>query len=100
MSLDDASALAPEIDLSEMIGRLAHCGDCAKRIIVASPSYMKGLSSILSDVPSETLQAYFVWKAVQSMASYVDAPEIKSYKQFTNELQGKVRHLAMLRTLY
>jgi endothelin-converting enzyme len=90
MSLDDASALTPEVDLSAMLSKLSDCSACTQRIIVAAPSYMKELSKIISDTPAETLQGYFVWKAVQSMASFVDTPAVKPYKQFANELQGKV----------
>jgi len=89
MSLQDAASLAPEIGLPSMLSRLTDCPNCLQRLIVTSPNYMKDLSSIISHTGPEVLQGYFIWKAVQSFASYIDSPSVKPWKQFMNELQGK-----------
>jgi endothelin-converting enzyme len=91
MSLKEASDLTPELDLSQLIQGLAPPKVDVKTIIVASPPYMKKLSEIISGAASDTLQNYFIWKAVQSLSTYIEADAVKPYKRFTNELQGKVR---------
>ncbi|RMZ89957.1 hypothetical protein DV736_g2818, partial [Chaetothyriales sp. CBS 134916] len=87
MSLEDASALAPELGLKDIIAKLSPVD--IGRVIVTSPDYFKNISTILQDTPRETLRGFFVWKATQAYAFYVDASEVKPLKQFNNELQGK-----------
>ena len=95
MSLKDASALTPEIDLSNVISDLAQ-GQEVNRLIVTAPKYMKELQAILKETDDATLQSYFVWKAVQALYPYVDSPILKPYKGFVNELAGKVVPLVTL----
>ncbi|KXH49781.1 peptidase family M13 [Colletotrichum simmondsii] len=89
MLIDEASALAPEIELTALIHDLVPEGFVVERIIVMSPKYMTELSTILSGTDKEVIQNYFIWKAVQSLSSYVDADALKPYKRFKNELAGK-----------
>ena len=89
MSVDETQKLVPEIDMKVMLEVLSPNYQI-KRVIVTSPSYLKEFSSILSDTPSETLQGYFIWKTVQSLVEYLDAPALTPLKRFTNELAGKV----------
>lgn len=90
MLIDEASALAPEIELTALIHDLVPEGFVVERVIVMSPKYMTELSTILSGTDKEVIQNYFIWKAVQSLSSYVDADALKPYKRFKNELAGKV----------
>ncbi|KAK1673389.1 peptidase family M13 [Colletotrichum godetiae] len=89
MLIDEASALAPEIELTALIHDLVPEGFVVERVIVMSPKYMTELSTILSGTDNEVIQNYFVWKAIQSLGSYVDADALKPYKHFKNELAGK-----------
>jgi endothelin-converting enzyme len=91
MSLKDADQLTPDIHLSNIIHSLSPSDVKTNRIIVASPSYMKTLTSILAKTSREELQTYFVWKVIQSYASVIEADELKPYSRFRNDLQGKVR---------
>ena len=93
MSLKEADSLAPEIHLSTIINSLTPGDYKTERLIVASPSYMTNLSSILSSTSKEVLQTYFMWKVVQAYASEIEAEELKPYTQFVNELQGKVHFI-------
>lgn len=61
------------------------------RIIVASPSYQKKLTDILSSTSKEALQSYFMWKVIQAFASVVESDALLPYTKFVNELQGKVK---------
>ncbi|KAL2881034.1 hypothetical protein SGCOL_003693 [Colletotrichum sp. CLE4] len=89
MLIDEASALAPEIELTALIHDLVPEGFVVERVIVMSPKYMTELSTILSGTDNEVIQNYFVWKAIQSLGCYVDADALKPYKHFKNELAGK-----------
>lgn len=90
MSLKDAGALVPAVHLAKVIKAFAPTDSKPERIIVASPAYMKNLSDILSATSKEVIQTHFLWKTVQVYAPYLEADEIKPYKQFINDLQGKV----------
>jgi len=89
MSLKDADLLTPQISLSIIINNLAPSDVKTNRLIILSPEYMKTLSSVLEETSREILQAYFVWKVIQAFSSVLEADEIKPYKRFINELQGK-----------
>lgn len=89
MSLQEASALTPKIDLTRIISSLAQ-GQEVNRLIVAAPQYMKDLQSILDETDSRVVQSYFLWKAVQAFYPYVSSPILKPYKRFVNVLHGKV----------
>jgi endothelin-converting enzyme len=91
MSLEEATALAPQLDIAGILTGLAPPNVLFERLIVTFPQYLRDLSALLTATPDEILQCYFVWKAVQSLAYYVDADAVKPYKQFSNMLQGKVR---------
>jgi endothelin-converting enzyme len=96
MSLDDANKLAPQLQLSKIVRGLAPADVEIDRLIVASPDYMKALAKILNSTSTETLEAYFKWKLIQSFASAIKADELKPYTRFMNELQGKVWNSSFL----
>jgi endothelin-converting enzyme len=93
MPLVNASSLTPHLGLTGIIASLAPNTVEVDRVIVTAPQYMKALSSILGETEKDVLQSYFVWKAVQALYGYVDAPAVKPYKRFVNVLAGKVGHL-------
>lgn len=90
MSLEEADLLTPEIQLSSIINNLAPSSFQTDRVIISSPRYMKSLSETLTQTSTEVLQAYFMWKFIQTYFQSVEADEIKPYSRFSNELQGKV----------
>ncbi|KAH7378470.1 peptidase family M13 [Phaeosphaeria sp. MPI-PUGE-AT-0046c] len=89
MLIDEADAIAPEIELKALISGLAPTGADFGRVIVMAPQYLKELSVILAATDKEVVQAYFLWKVVQSLSSYVEADALKPYKRFRNTLAGK-----------
>lgn len=91
MSLADASEIAPQLNLAKMIKSLSPEGSAPKRVIVMAPKYLKSLNNILSDVDDKLLEAYFMWKQIQAYGPYIEADAVVPLKQFSNELQGKVR---------
>lgn len=91
MLIDEADAIAPEIELKALLNSQAPPNSKIERVIVMTPDYLKHLSVILAGTDKEVLQSYFLWKAVQSFSSYVDAEAVKPYRRFINVLAGKVR---------
>jgi endothelin-converting enzyme len=89
MLIDEADAIAPEIELKGLIDSQAPSGSKIQRVIVMTPNYLKDLSIIFAATDREVLQSYFIWKAVQSFSAYVDADAVKPYKRFLNVLAGK-----------
>lgn len=90
-SLADADKITPPIQLAKLVNNLAPAHAKPERIIMMSPDYFKNLTTILSDTPKETLHTYLLWKQIQAFGSYVEADAVTPLKQFSNELQGKVR---------
>lgn len=90
MAIDEADAIAPEIELKALLAGQAPSGTKIERVIVMAPKYLKELSVILAATDKEVLQGYFLWKAVQAFSSYVDTDAVKPYKRFVNVLAGKV----------
>ena len=90
MLIDEAAAIAPEIELKALLEGQAPPNSKIERVIVMTPKYLKELSVILAATDREVLQSYFVWKAVQSFSAYVDTDAVKPYKRFVNVLAGKV----------
>jgi endothelin-converting enzyme len=91
MSIEEAAAIAPEIELGAFIGSLAPAKTKVERVIVMAPDYLKQLSVTLAATDKEVLQGYFLWKTVQSLSSYIESDALKPYKRFRNVLAGKVR---------
>lgn len=89
LTLDETRALLPQLSIQYLIKALGPPGYSPDKLIVGSPSYLKSLSSILKDTRKESLQAYFIWKAVQSYAGQIEDDALKPLMRFNNELQGK-----------
>ena len=89
MTLDETRALIPQLSVQYIIAALAPPGFVPDRIIVGSPSYLKALSRILKDTNTETIQAYFVWKAVQRYGERVEDEALKPLRRFNNQLLGR-----------
>jgi endothelin-converting enzyme len=89
MSLKEASNLTPKIGLANIISSLSPSTFKVDRLIVAAPKYLKELEGIIEKFDPAVLQSYFIWKAVQSLHSYIESPVVQPYKGFVNELAGK-----------
>ncbi|RKF76155.1 Endothelin-converting enzyme 1 [Golovinomyces cichoracearum] len=89
LPIQEADELTPQIHLSHMINQLSPPAFTAKSLIVAFPSYLKSLNSILKESPKGVIQAYLIWKCIQSFSTVIEAEEIKPYTRFANVLQGK-----------
>jgi predicted metalloendopeptidase len=91
MSLDDADALCPEIDLRGIVTALAAPSRSkVERVIVKQPEYFENLSRVLRQTRHSTLQQFFIWKAIQSLGEYVKTDALLPWERLLNEIRSKV----------
>ena len=88
-TIEETRSLFPQLSVQYIISNLAPLSYKPDRIIVGSPSYLKAASEIFQRASPETIQAYFVWKAVQAYANRVEDDALKPLKRFNNQLGGK-----------
>lgn len=89
MTLDQIEELLPQVSVRYLISNLAPANFEPEKLIVGSPSYLRALAEVLRGTSVEALQAYFVWKTVQTYAYKVEDDALKPLKRFNNELLGK-----------
>ena len=89
LTLDDIVNLVPQLSLKYFVSALVPAAPLPKKLIVQSPRYFQDLSGILYETKPETLQAFFVWKIVQSYAYKIEDDAVIPLKRFNNALQGK-----------
>ena len=92
MTFKEAEKLAPSIHLSNIINNQTPVDFKTDRLIIMAPDYMRALEETLKSTSQDDLQAYILWKAIQSYASVIESDALKPYKRFANGLQGKVSH--------
>ncbi|WZH43404.1 Endothelin-converting enzyme 2 [Fusarium acuminatum] len=84
----DLTKLAPYIDYGGVIKELAP-KNWKGTIQTSQPSYFKNMSEIISQTSTETLQAYFVWRMVSSVSSYVEHNLTNAYNDKQYELKDQ-----------
>lgn len=87
-TLDEADSYNPAISVKRIVKSFTG-GYKPSKIIVASPEYLKTLADILESETREVLQAYLVWKVVQSYGMVVESDAVEPLRRFNNKLQGK-----------
>ncbi|RGP61750.1 endothelin-converting enzyme 2 [Fusarium sporotrichioides] len=80
--------LAPNFDYEGVIKQLAP-KSWKGTVNTRYPSYFTNVSGIISQTPAETVQAYFVWKMISSVSSYIEHDLTNTYNDFQYKLQGK-----------
>ena len=88
-TVEETRSLFPQLSVQYIISVLAPSDYKPDRIIVGSPSYLKLASEIFRNAKPETIQAYFVWKAVQAYVNKVEDDALKPLLRFNNQLGGK-----------
>lgn len=89
LTLEETGQLVPEISFVNIFSSLAPPDYKSDRVIVGSPSYMRALSSILSETPRDTIRFFLEWKIIQSYAHAVEDIKVKPILTFSNRLLGK-----------
>ncbi|CAF3456415.1 hypothetical protein FGSG_02748 [Fusarium graminearum PH-1] len=80
--------LAPNLDYEGVIKKLAP-KNWKGTVNTLYPSYFTNMSQIISQTPTETVQAYFVWKMISSVSPYIEHDLTNAYNDFQSKLQGK-----------
>jgi endothelin-converting enzyme len=80
--------LAPSLDYESVIEQLAP-ENWKGTVTTRYPSYFRNMSEIISQTPTETVQAYFVWKMISSVSTYIEHDLTNAYNDFQDKLQGK-----------
>lgn len=88
-TVEETRSLFPQLSVQYVISVLAPSDYKPDRIIVGSPSYLKLASEIFRNAKPETIQAYFVWKAVQAYVNKVEDDALKPLLRFNDQLGGK-----------
>lgn len=88
-TLEQTRSLFPQLSVQYIVSNLAPTDYKPNKIIVGSPSYLKAASEIFQNAGPETIQAYFVWKAVQAYVNKVEDDALKPLRRFNNQLGGK-----------
>ena len=86
---EETRKLLPQLSISSIISQFAPSSCKPNKLIIGSPSYLEGVSSILKTTSTEALQAYLIWKAVQAYTTKIEDDALNPLKRFNNELQGK-----------
>lgn len=90
MSLNDTVKLVPELDLGTMLTTLVPSNYTMDRLLTSFPEIIAKLSPILANTTKQAMQSFFISRAIQVLASAVEADEVKPWKQFSNKLNGRV----------
>ncbi len=90
MSLADTAKLAPVLGIDYVVKNLAPSTYSHDRMITSFPSAIQNISSIVLATSKETLQTYFMWKAINELVPTVRAPEIEPLRILGNTLSGRV----------
>ncbi|KAI0385916.1 Metalloprotease [Hypomontagnella monticulosa] len=77
-TMDNATKFAPEFDFASLFAEITHLP--VNRTLYPHPEFSTWLSEELRRTEMSTIQGYFIWQAVQSYATTVEAPELKGLK--------------------
>ncbi|KAK0707299.1 endothelin-converting enzyme [Lasiosphaeris hirsuta] len=86
--LRNVTDLLPQLGADKIIAALAPPTYRADKISVPSTQYLANLSTLLSDTPRDTVQAFLLWSAVVAVQGAVTADVLAPYKRLLNRLNG------------
>ena len=87
-SLEEAESLVPHISLRELIINQTG-GTAPKKVIMTAPAYLETLSMALRETDGSVLEAYFIWRVVQTHAKTVKAKAVEPILAFQSQLEGR-----------
>ncbi|CAJ0554865.1 Ff.00g133780.m01.CDS01 [Fusarium sp. VM40] len=88
ISIAETDEQIPELNYKYVIEKLAPknwTGD----ITIIGPVYFNNASQIVSETPTTTLQAYFMWKAIVSISVYIEADLTNAYNSLATRIKGR-----------
>ncbi|KAL0933355.1 peptidase family M13 (endothelin-converting enzyme 1) [Colletotrichum truncatum] len=86
-TLEQVTSVAPELGHDFVIKSMAPPG-YTPTDLVFSPGYFGNLSVLLSNTTADTLKGFFIWKAVRTLAGYVEAEVMEPLVDIRGTLLG------------
>ncbi|PNP84965.1 hypothetical protein FNYG_01662 [Fusarium nygamai] len=87
-SIAEAQKQFPELNYEYVIEQLAP-KNWKGEVQFIAPAYFTNASQIISETPTTTLQAYFVWKAITSISIYVEDDLTNAYNDLVNKIKDR-----------
>jgi predicted metalloendopeptidase len=72
MTLKAANKFVPQLNFLRILAELAGSEEKIKMINVESPKYLDNLGGVLARTEARTIQAYFIWRAIDAFNAQVD----------------------------
>ena len=82
MSWTDAAALASNVDLGAWLEGLGAPAGAFDELVVREPSFVEGLSSLLTDDRVEAWRDWLAWQVIRSNAPYLSSPFVEANFDF------------------
>ncbi|KAK9468482.1 hypothetical protein V1512DRAFT_259596 [Lipomyces arxii] len=76
------------LDFNHIIKTMTKSTSLPSQIIVSYPQYLTDLTTVLSTTSRETLQTYFLWKAIEVLATHLSDDAAQPVTEFRNRLRG------------
>ncbi|KAK9462391.1 uncharacterized protein V1516DRAFT_670143 [Lipomyces oligophaga] len=87
-TLSDLQHLFTPLDFESFIVLMTGNEELPEEVVVTYPQYLIDLNRIIPRVPRETLQTYFLWKAIEVYAGHLDESVAAPVLNFRNTLRG------------
>jgi len=88
ISLTELQKLAPQLNYEYVVNQLAPAGTDTSIIATKTLKYWQRISQIISKTPPEVLQAFFVWRSIAALSSYVESPQMDAWRKFQVKQEG------------
>ncbi|KAF5021003.1 hypothetical protein F66182_6934 [Fusarium sp. NRRL 66182] len=88
VSIAEAQKQFPELNYEYVIEQLAP-KNWENDIHLIGSAYFNNASQIVSETPTTILQAYFVWKAIDSISVYIEADLTNAYNDLVTKIRGR-----------
>ncbi|KAK9477953.1 hypothetical protein V1514DRAFT_295011 [Lipomyces japonicus] len=86
--LNEVQQLFKDFDFKFFISSLAGENKLPSKVIVTYPKFLQDLNTVVANTPRETLQTYFLWKAIEVLASHLSDDATRPVTEFRNKLRG------------
>jgi len=90
LTLDEAAELLPILGLHKLIPSLIPPGADPNKIKIVYPDVVREIAAIVMETSKETLQVYFMWRALYNFAHDIYSRENNAIRRFYNFINGNV----------
>ncbi|KAK9239731.1 hypothetical protein V1525DRAFT_16115 [Lipomyces kononenkoae] len=76
------------IDFANVIRSMTGSSTLPPKVIVSYPKFLVDLNTVVASASRETLQTYFLWKAIEVLATHLAESAAQPVTEFRNKLRG------------